>query len=84
MNNAQRTIVSTLGIYKRNPNLKNKKFELNELRYSDSINCKIGFLPGDRTIFTLVKIFYLFLPQLAENNLRKNEELNLIRDEQKN
>lgn len=55
---------------------------MNPLAYLDSLNCKIRSLPGDRTIFASVKIFYLFLTQLAEDNLRENEDLNLIREEQ--
>ena len=52
---------------------------MNSLEYSDSLNAKIKSLTGDGTMFTSVKIFYLYLTQLAENNLRKDEALNLMR-----
>lgn len=55
---------------------------MNSLIYSDSIKCKIWSLSGDRTISTSLNI-NLFLTKLAGNNLRKKEDLNLIRDEQK-
>ena len=52
---------------------------MNSLEYSHSLNWKIKSLTGARTIFASVKIFYLFLTQLAENDLRENEALNLMR-----
>lgn len=55
---------------------------MNSLIYSDSIKCKIWSLSGDKTILTSLKI-NLFPTKLAGNNLRRKDDLNLIRDEQK-